>query len=302
MKNKDTALIIYPGGGYGTFFEWCLTYFSGELESNSSPLISATGSAHKFWGHPLDFSNPTGHHLECLTVDQYLNSDSNFTFARSHARADVNSAQVYVDKYGNAFKHIIEPRPDNTVMLEIFLNLLHKVSFANDIVDKIYNASSITSNDDKWEVREKLSFYLRSRYLHLDSERRHFTAPNVITIPIARLHNQFKSCIQEVFDSIGIKGDPSREHEMDTVLADWASNQKFLNIDSLCQQFVKAAISGEEYSWPRLATLPLNIFIESYIQMLLRDLHGLEIRCYNLNVFPTNAKNLKELLINVQPV
>jgi hypothetical protein len=301
MKNKNTVLIIYPGGGYGTFFEWCLTYFSGELESYSSPLIAATGSAHNFWGHPLNLEVLPGRNLKSLTIDEYLDSDLNFTFARSHGQTNEYDAQSYVDKYGSAFKHIIELRPDHSVMLEIFLNLLHKIpcEFSNNIIKEAYDLSSITDNDKTWEIREKLSFHLRGRYLWSDSEINHLTAPNIITIPISQLSTQFKNCILKVFDSAGIGVSPTRKLEMDTIFDDWANNQLFLNIHQRCQKFVSAVIAGENYSWPELTKLPLNIFIEAYIQMLLRDLHGFEIKCYNLDVFPTSAKDLKELLINV---
>lgn len=301
MKNKDTVLIIYPGGGYGTFFEWCLTYFSGELESNSSPLISATGSAHNFWGHPLNLEVLPGRNLKSLTTDEYLDSDINFTFARSHGKANEYVAQSYVDKYGSAFKHIIELRPDSSVMLEVLLNLLYKIpnEISNNIINEAYNLSLITKDDQIWEMREKLSFYLRVKYRLSDLEINHLTAPNVITVPISQLHTQFKNCILKVFDSIGISISPTRKLEMDAIFANWANIQLFLNIHQRCQKFVGATIAGENYSWPELSKLPLNIFIEAYIQMLLRDLHGFEIECYNLNVFPTNAKDLKELLINV---
>lgn len=300
MKNKDTVLIIYPGGGYGTFFEWCLTYFSGELKSDTYPLIPATGSAHKFWGHPLNLEVLPGRHAKSLTIDEYLNSDDNFTFARSHGSKNGYFSQGYVDKYGSAFKYIVELRPDNTVVLEIFLNLLHKIpyEFSNKIIKEAYDLSSITDNDKTWEIREKLSFYLRGSYLYISSKENHISASNVITIPISQLHSEFKNCILKVFDSIGISVSLNRESEMDAILADWASNQIFLNIDQQCQNFVNAVVAGENYSWPELSKLPLNIFIEAYIQMLLRDLHGFEIKCYNLDVFPTSAKDLKELLIN----
>ena len=301
MKNKDTVLILYPGGGYGTFFEWCLTYFSGELEDNSSPIISATGSAHKFWGHPLNLEVLPGRNLKSLTIDEYLDSDINFTFARSHGKANEYLSQSFVDQYGSAFKHIIELRPDSSVMLEILLNLLHKIprELSNKFIKEIYDLKSVTDNDKTWEIREKLSFYFRVKYRRSDLDINHLTAPNVITIPISQLSTQFKNCILKVFDSTGISVSPTRKLEMDAVFADWANHQLFLNIHQKCQKFVNAVITGKNYRWPELTNLPLNIFIEAYIQMLLRDLHGFEIKCYNLDVFPTSAKDLKELLINV---
>lgn len=300
MKNKDTILIIYPTGGYGTFFEWCLTYFSGELIFDSSPIISETGSAHNFWGNPLDFPSFPKRNLKSLTMEEYLNSDLNFTFARSHANF-FTGLQDYVNRYGPAFKHIIELRPDHTVILEIMLNLFHKIvrEDAKNQLDFEYKLSSITDDDNIWEVREKLSFHLRGRYLHIDLPEHHVVAPNVITIPISQFCTQSKNCILKVFDSVGMPIDPERKLKIDDILADWENNQIFLNIDQKCHDFVDAVIAGKDYSWPELNKLPYNIFIEAYIQMLLRDLHGFEIKCYNLDVFPTNAKDLKELLINV---
>jgi len=300
MTIKDTTLIIYPTGGYGTYFEWCLSYFTGLLKDSDSPLMKSTGSAHKFWGNPLDFPKDIlGAVQPCPSVDEYLDSENNYVFARTHARVNLGSAQLYVDKYGDYFKHIIHLRHSKHVILEVLLNRLHKVFDSKKAVDDFYKQANVLPTDAIWEAREKISFTISGLYNHYDSERGDFTAKHAIDIPIERLKDEFRQVITEVVNTIGLELDPIREQELDSVLKEWKHSQKFLGIDQMCLQFVNAAIKGEDFDWDDLPHYPSNIVIEAYIQMLLRDLHRYEIRCYNLDVFPTNTKDLKELLINV---
>lgn len=74
----------------------------------------------------------------------------------------------------------------------------------------------------------------------------------------------------------------------------WLAIQKHKDTDKIVQSIVNSTVNGIDYAWA-----PLNIVNEAVVQMQLRDLHSLDLKCYNLDVFPTNTKDLKELLINV---
>ena len=294
MKNKDTVLIIYPPGGYGTFFEWCLSYFSGELESNDSPLDKDAGSARNFDGNRLDFPKHLQQGTEFLTTAEYLNSDLNYKFVRSHGEHDLAPVQQYINQYGSYFKKIIHLRHDNLVMLEILSNMIHKIKKV-DIAATWYKRANVTDSDAIWEIREKLTFLIEGRYSHYDTHL-NFIAPNVLDIPVGSLGNNFEQVIEDVFVKLNLKFDPIRKQQLSTRLAEWRDSQPYLHIDRKCTEIVNATVNDRYYDWSHIQ---LDIFAEAYIQMQLRLLHKLQLKCYNLNVFPTNTKDLKELLFDV---
>jgi hypothetical protein len=295
MKNKDTVLIIYPGGGYGTFFEWCLSYFSGELTSSESPLVAGTGSAHNFVGNPLDFPKDLWPGSVFLTVEEYLSSDFTYTFVRSHGEDGNGTVQKYVDRYGHYFKKIIHLRHENKIALEVLSNSIYKIKKIN-VADFWYDNAKVVSSDAIWEIREKLSFVMEGRYKHHDKEWTDFVAPNVIDVPIAKLGTDFEQVLENVFSELGLIFDPTRKKEMPEHLSTWRTSQQFLHIDQKCSQIINSTVNNRYHDWSHIH---LDIFAEAYIQMQFRLLHKLQLKCYNLNVFPTNTKDLKELLLDV---
>ena len=70
---------------------------------------------------------------------------------------------------------------------------------------------------------------------------------------------------------------------------------KYTQKDIIVDNIVNAIIAGTEYDW---GEGKLSLIDESIVQMRLRDLHELDLKCYNLNVFPTNTTDLKKLLFN----
>jgi hypothetical protein len=74
----------------------------------------------------------------------------------------------------------------------------------------------------------------------------------------------------------------------------WTKAQQYI-VDEyrLIDSIVSSILDNEDYNWPAL-----NIIAESIIQKRLRDA-GYELKCYNLNTFPTNSKTLANLLEKV---
>jgi hypothetical protein len=68
--------------------------------------------------------------------------------------------------------------------------------------------------------------------------------------------------------------------------------QTHTNQDQLCKNIVDSVVNNIEFDWSN-QTLPLAS--EAYVQWQLRNL-GYEIRCHELDKFPTNSVHLKELL------
>ena len=74
----------------------------------------------------------------------------------------------------------------------------------------------------------------------------------------------------------------------------WTKAQQYI-VDEyrLIDSIVSSILDNEDYNWPAL-----NIIAESIIQKRLKDA-GFELKCYNLNEFPTNSTALVKLLEKV---
>ena len=76
------------------------------------------------------------------------------------------------------------------------------------------------------------------------------------------------------------------------IFSEWVSLQVHKNKDQLCNSIVNSVIQNPiEWDYNELTLLD-----EAYIQKELRRLHKLELRCYNLNRFPTSTQELKKYL------
>ena len=69
--------------------------------------------------------------------------------------------------------------------------------------------------------------------------------------------------------------------------------QKFINQDLICNDILQATLGNENKVWE---SLPLTS--EAWLQWQFRNL-GYELKCYNLNTFPSNSEQLRELLYKI---
>ena len=104
-----------------------------------------------------------------------------------------------------------------------------------------------------------------------------------------------KSSLDKIFTATGLQWSHPHSEDIGAVTEKWLSLQKHLNKDAVCQSIVDSVINSTYYDW---SDQKLTVYDEAFVQWTLRDLHGLGMRCYNVNVFPTNTILLKKLLIN----
>lgn len=287
MNNKDTVLIIYSAGSYGTFIEWCLSYFSGDIEF-SDPFVKSTGSAHSFIGHPLDFDKKLHAKVNSLDTEEYLNSNLSFKFARTHGReSESDSMDSYLEKYTKYFKKVIFITFSNELLLLRIQN----------IIDKIKNPEQFTNqmlkNFDKgdiWEKREAISFWFDGAVMYpkLWNSR---CKDTFIELNLLDFVSDPMREINTVLNEIGMEN----MHPDDTeVFTHWRNLQKHINKDKVSCKIINSVVADEFYDW---STENLNIYDEAYIQSSLRTKHGIALKCFELNEFPTNTTELRKLLI-----
>lgn len=141
----------------------------------------------------------------------------------------------------------------------------------------------------QWELREWFSIFY-SEWINewlsaidfIDPSWHTISSKNILTEP----HETFLKAINYVdeFDS-------TLENQFIKFVNDWRLKQQYV-IDeyNMINQIVHSVIHNITFTWEKI-----NILSESIIQQKLRSA-GYEIKCYNLNVFPTNSIELIKLL------
>lgn len=294
MTKTDTIPILYSGGSYGTFVEWCLNYFSGRSPSKLLPF-NKNGNSHLF----------SGNYLNGITGwREYIASDKKYQFVRFHPKlSSKESVIVNLTEVANSSKKVIFLHmPDDLILLGI-----------NNKFEKIFSEGWLEHNKEMfkdnllkwssknlsemaiWEIREFLSFYIISQHKS-ESEIDDITSinlPNVLIISVKDLINDFESTIKKIFHYCDL---PIVETNFQDIYNSWISLQKHKDKDVIVSKIVQSVLENEQYDWKHHQ---LTIADEAVVQYRLRDLHNLELKCYNLNYFPTNTLTLKELLFHV---
>lgn len=166
---------------------------------------------------------------------------------------------------------------------------------ASEYNNTMEGKSSILDKLEIWNLRELLSLYFPQDKLHV-SHNQIFNNiknkfPNILMFDILDLKNNFreilKKCISKTNQSM------IREEKIDEIYSIWITSQVHNDKDALIQNIVHCLANNIEFNWS-----PLTLIDESFLQYYLR-LKDIEIRCWELNQFPTNTKDFLPLLERV---
>lgn len=328
----SSNIIIYFVGGYGTFLEWLCYHCSGDLESPDLPFTNS-GSSHKYCGHLIGPKNRE-HYLTTAHNHKFIRCHENIATSVFDSIEDVISmsqvecAKSTIDMFLAATTgKILYVHPTNDSMLwgehnafeknvitddelsksQFFSDKTHmgKAAVAVGTIDKIkiflsnelsaVNVKQWGKNDiqdlDLWELRELASLYWFNRSDYDDSQ---FTElclqyPQVKLLPVNRLRDDPLSAITEVLTYFDVD---FNHDEISIIVESWKAVQHDINKDQLCEHIVDCIVNQVDYSWE---DQDIKFLDEAYIQKRLRD-HGLEIKCYQLNKFPNNTQDFKDLI------
>ena len=287
---KDTIIVAYPPGAYGTFLEWCLTYFTGQLPAGeqSWPFVDATGSAHKFRGNhikqPLKaFQVNEGFN----TTAMYLQSDKSVAFARTHA--DGYAMQEYINTYYNNIKQFVYIRPGPSTLLLMLNNALDKIP-NNRFID--LSTKHVQAGSDRWEIRESISFWFNEYPTYLRAF--YSVNENCIIVELEDLITNLEQVLDRLINELRLEWSLLHRDTIGELTNTWLRLQKHIHKDFVCRQIITNILGNTKYDW---ADQKLTMYDEAFVQWALRDLHGLAMKCYNVDVFPTNTTDLRNLLI-----
>lgn len=307
---KDTVLIVYPPGGFGTFVEWCLTYFSNRLPINSLPF-TANGSSHKFVGNPLDHfvDQKKFPRWSSISTEEYFSTNVNYAFARTHGEIKTLSElpnyniKSYIDLvYHNVKKIVLITIPKNAQLL-VLGNCITKATmaierhgdFSSQVINEFKDQFQVADPDQvpQWQLREMMSYWQERRLTATHADKyTEIIDSKIINISVRNLVDNFEHTINCVCAALNI---PVQDiGQLSDIRQTWLALQRFTDSDCVCQQIINSVLTNTEHSWR-----PLHIIEEAFVQWQLRDLHKLDMLCYNLDQFPLNTSNLKKILINV---
>ena len=288
MKN---TCILFNAGSYGTFVEWCLNYFTGTAEKIS---FNSNGNAHNFLGKNLtNFSR-------CL---QYINSSDNFPIVRFHPKITKDEDIIGNLKIVNEnFNKVIYLIPTKNSIAWNINNKFEKIWDEGWLKhNEIQFADCLAGWDNEnlehmkpWELREFLSLYLYPQHLaeseleKIQDVQKEFTKFQFITLD--SLRDNFKDTIVSLLEYCELT--PTQLDKIEKIYQEWISQQYHCYKDIIINNIIDSVLSDNFYDW---LNHNLTLVDEALIQYYLRQ-HNIEIKCYNLDVFPTNTTILRNYL------
>lgn len=146
-----------------------------------------------------------------------------------------------------------------------------------------------------WELRELSSKYFYDRTMLniiTDDEIIELKSkyPKVKFIELDQLRDNFEKTLLSILDTFEIKD--INYNDVSKIYQQWLPTQIHLYKDQQINTIVTALINNLELDW---TSYNISFFDEIFIQRKLFD-NNIEIKCYNLNIFPTNAKDFQPLL------
>ena len=181
------------------------------------------------------------------------------------------------------------------VPVMIFMNFVDKID-RDDIKNTLQMVFERFGSNKTWEKREALSFWFNER---VRINTTWYRAQGTIEFPVDQFVADPVTVFSKLITQLDLPVVESRMANLESIFRQWSELQRHSRADARIGHLVDCVVNNVAYDWQHLN---LTIFEEACVQSLLRDLHQLELACYNLDVFPTNTKELREYLIDVKPI
>lgn len=292
---KNTILLIYPPGGYGTFLDWCINWFSGHISEHQLPFL-ADGSSHGYRGAAAD---ELGSHK---TLDWYLRQPQEHLVIRTHMPvnkwSDKHQQPALIKFYAEKFHHTVMIDSDTQYHLLTLHNMCskipdctyqHKITKIKQRFCKQFNAVEPVP---RWQLREMISFWHEDYRCWLQDFHQPLQISNGINVTLGSLLQDLEGTIVDLFNSLGLP--LLRINRLPEIKNQWLSMQAFQNRDEICRSVVSAVVHDRQLEFGQHN---LHLFDEAYIQFLLRQDHGVDLQCQELDVFPRSASTLRKIAI-----
>ena len=287
-------VILYPPGCYGAFIHWLLLNITRPLTLNDLPF-RPTGSSHE--------PGKLQAKLPLLGTSEYTKfMQSDLQIAQIHLSSNLAQLSELFEFLKNNF--------DNLKLVSLGFSYESRVWVMDNVFTKV-SANWFYSNNKNfidfmkkwgelpldqyqpWQLREGLACYLNK--IDMPDELKHFEVMcNNATnddyghyIDIKNIRDDFKSTIIKLCNYCNIR---YLEENIDFIYSHWIQTQLHINKDQLINKIVDNVLDNQNFEIPTM-----TIVDEAYVQQKL-TLAGAELKCYNLNSFPTNTQQFQSLL------
>ena len=171
------------------------------------------------------------------------------------------------------------------VKLKFGLNIFFCINNLDKWDEKIKNWSDARL----WQLRESYSLFY-PRMIEESWTLNDTDIPNLITVKNYDILYNLKETFLKIVNFCELT---LRDENLDTFITEWVSKQNYIiNEFNLLDKIVQSTLNKEYFDW---SNDRLCLISEAIIQQRLRQ-HGYNIKCCNLNKFPTNSKELENLL------
>jgi hypothetical protein len=298
---KNTLVIAYNGGAYGTYLEWVVNALTAEDQIVAPFTAKGTSHRSKF-GHQL------GNGINGWR--KYVANALHHRTVRLHPKIFKHEQLAdNLNEIANQCNRLILIYPDRQHELLCINNYLSKTYSGPDMfsgplkdidLNEIYKQFPVAPGTPpteipRWILREYLSYYLipawRAQVEWFFPDR--WQHKNCMIVYVNDLLYHFESTVTDVLNfwqQPAVHSIKEFAHSHRQML----SLQQHLNDDQLCQKIVESTVNNIAFEWQ-----PQSLANESWIQWQLRCL-GFEIQCHELNCFPTNSLSLRQLIYRVQ--
>ena len=289
LDNKNTIAIVFAPGAYGHFIQWCILYFSGKIDQ--LPFLE-DGSSHGLREtvtdlsieriHPRNVNDANKPDVVPVNLDIIANSYNKVILLYA------NYDSFLLNIHNKFNKLIIDPHNGWLRRAEAL-----DPEMANNI--KKFNVNNLFEMRP-WQLREFLSYYMWAQH-QAETEIENilnFNNNNIIKIDIRQLVDNFQTTIKTVLNFCELAVVRTNFDEIYNI---WIKLQKHVNKDQIVLDIVNSVINDVNIDW---SDKSLTILDESIVQFKLREIHNLDLLCNDLDQFPTNTNDLKQLLINME--
>ncbi len=296
---KNTFLIIYPGGAYGTFLQWCLHWFSGNIGIDTLPFLP-NGSAHQWLGAATGDITGKSH----KTIDYWLHSEVEPLTLRSHVDPQgmlPHEHRSLIMQYRDSFRRIILINNHVDCHLLMLHNVLTKTrdlttsKLFESVIERYGVQFAASDTVPHWQLREMLSYWHENWHCYLNDLYQPIHDEKIININVKFLLDDFESCIINLFDSINLT--MTRKSEIARIKDEWLKLQKFTTIDQQCRDIVNATIQNKCISAQACMS---SVIDEAFVLYKLRVDHNLDFQCTGQDQFPCTTFDLKAKLVPYQ--
>lgn len=285
--------VFYVPGMFGSTIEYVLRDFTNEMEPTNAPLGS-DGSMHTFkrHNHPENKSMLDTMKMGEVNTPLYPFGDLHLSemLELYPFHTDDHCILIYAESFNDAeqnilFQHHKISMGEANTGLTIFYG--NRLNAKSDVSQWNQNYNSY-SDFKPWEFREWFSLFYPSWIQEWQQSYKQ-VPDNWLKISSNSVLHDTANTFEKIIDFCNL----TKKHGLDNFANRWQNAQKYiLDEYKLINTIVDHTVKKQEYNWESLHPVA-----EAMIQQKLRT-HGFEIRCNNLDIFPTNSIDLYNLLDN----